>query len=78
MLYHRTKDPLYVRDFLGHKSMKNTEKYMNIERTLFSGTDGDAYTVKVTDKQHEATTYLEQGFEWVGIKDNLIFLRKRK
>lgn len=27
MLYHRTKDPLYVRDFLGHKSMKNTEKY---------------------------------------------------
>jgi integrase len=78
MLYHRTKDPLYVRDFLGHKSMKNTEKYMNIERTLFSGTDGDAYTVKVTDKQHEATAYLEQGFEWVGIKDNLIFLRKRK
>ena len=78
MLYHRTKDPLYVRDFLGHKSMKNTEKYMNIERTLFSGTDGDAYTVKVTDKQNEATTYLEQGFEWVGIKDNLIFLRKRK
>jgi len=24
------------------------------------------------------TTYLEQGFEWDGIKDNLIFLRKRK
>ena len=77
-LYHRTKDPLYVRDFLGHKSMKNTEKYMNIERTVFGGADSDTYTVKVTDKQHEATTYLEQGFEWIGVKDSLIFLRKRK
>jgi integrase len=77
-LYHRTKDPLYVRDFLGHKSMKNTEKYMNIERKLFSDGESDTYTVKVTDKQHEATMYLEQGFEWLGVKDNLIFLRKRK
>ena len=77
-LYHRTKDPLYVRDFLGHKSMKNTEKYMNIERTVFGGADNDNYTVKVTDKTHDATMYLEQGFEWLGVKDNLIFLRKLK
>ena len=39
---------------------------------------GDEFTVKVTAKQEEATTCLEQGFEWVGVKDNLIFLRKRK
>jgi integrase len=77
-LYHRTKDPLYVRDFLGHKSMKNTERYINIERKMFANYEGDEFTVKVTAKQEEATTYLEQGFEWVGIKDNLIFLRKRK
>ena len=77
-LYHRTKDALYVRDFLGHKSMKNTERYINIERKMFANYEGDEFTVKVTDKQHEATTYLEQGFEWIGVKDNLIFLRKRK
>jgi integrase len=77
-LYHRTKDPLYVRDFLGHKSMKNTERYINIERKMFANYDGDEFTVKVTAKQDEATTYLEQGFEWIGVKDNLIFLRKRK
>ena len=77
-LYHRTKDPLYVKDFLGHKSMKNTEKYINIERKMFANYEGDEFTVKVTCKQEEATTYLEQGFEWIGIKDNLIFLRKRK
>jgi integrase len=77
-LYHRTKDPLYVRDFLGHKSMKNTEKYVNIERKMFADYGSDEWTVKVTGKQEEATTYLEQGFEWVGVKDSLIFLRKRK
>ncbi|MCL2643443.1 MAG: tyrosine-type recombinase/integrase [Candidatus Bathyarchaeota archaeon] len=78
MLYHRTKDALYVRDFLGHKSIKNTEKYINIERKLFADYTGDEYSVKVTSEPHEATTLLEQGFEWVGVKENLIFLRKRK
>jgi integrase len=77
-LYHKTKDPLYVRDFLGHKSMKNTERYINIERKMFADYGNDEFTVKVTAKQEEATIYLEQGFEWVGVKDNLIFLRKRK
>ena len=78
MLYHKTKDPFYVRDFLGHKSMKNTEKYVNIERKMFAEYGNEEFTVKVTSKQEEATIYLEQGFEWVGVKDNLIFLRKRK
>jgi integrase len=76
-LYHKTKDPLYVKDFLGHKSMKNTEKYVNIERKIFADYENDEFTVKVTDKPEEATKYLEVGYEWVGVKDNLIFLRKR-
>jgi integrase len=78
MLYHQTRDAFYVRDFLGHKSMKNTEKYVNIERKMFADYGNDEFTVKVTSKQEEATVYLEQGFEWVGVKDSLIFLRKRK
>jgi integrase len=77
-LYHQTKDPFYVRDFLGHKSMKNTEKYINIERKMFADYGNEEFTVKVTSKQEEATVYLEQGFEWIGVKDSLIFLRKRK
>ena len=77
-LYHRTKDPLYVRDFLGHKSMKNTERYVDIERKMFANYEGDEFTVKVTAKQEEAIIYLEQGFEWLGVKDSLIFLRERK
>ena len=35
MLYHKTHDPYYVKDFLGHKCLSNTEIYINIERTLF-------------------------------------------
>ncbi|MEM2108674.1 MAG: tyrosine-type recombinase/integrase, partial [Candidatus Bathyarchaeia archaeon] len=78
MLYHKTKDPLYVRDFLGHKSMKNTEKYVNIERKIFTDYGNEEFTVKVAQTQHELVALLEQGFEYVCQKDNLIFLRKRK
>jgi integrase len=78
MLYHRTKDALYVRDFLGHKSIKNTEIYINIERKMFADCEDDEFIIKVTSKPEEATKYLEVGFEWVGVKDSLIFLRKRK
>jgi len=76
MLYHKTRDPYYVRDFLGHKSLQNTEIYINIEHTLFEpGTD--EFTVKATDKTEEVKSLLEVGFEYVCQKDNLVFLRKR-
>jgi NAD(P)H-nitrite reductase large subunit len=38
----------------------------------------EEFAVKVTVMHEEAIKYLEQGFEWVGAKDSLIFLRKRK
>jgi hypothetical protein len=58
--------------------IKNTEKYINIERKIFADYADDEYTVKVASEQHEAAMLLEQGFEWVGVKENLIFFRKRK
>jgi hypothetical protein len=78
MLYHKTKDPFYVRDFLGHKSMKNTEKYAKVERTMFGEYGNDEFTVKIAQTPQELSTLLEVGFEYVCQKDNLIFLRKRK
>jgi integrase len=76
-LYHQTKDPYYVKDFLGHKSLKNTEIYINIERTIFEPTSED-WTVKVVQQPDEVKSLLEVGFEYVCQKDELIFLRKRK
>jgi len=77
MLYHQTKDPYYVQHFLGHKSIRNTEIYINIEHTMFEPTS-DEFTVKVASKTDEVKALLEVGFEYVCQKDGLIFLRKRK
>jgi len=77
MLYHQTKDPYYVKQFLGHKELRNTEIYINIERTMFEP-GSDEFTVKVAEKPEEIKALLEVGFEYVCQKEGLIFLRKRK
>jgi integrase len=77
MEYHKTKDVFHVKNFLGHKSVKNTEIYINIENTLFEPSR-DEFTVRVVEKAEEVKGLLEVGFEYICQKDNLIFLRKRK
>jgi integrase len=76
--YHRTKDICYVQQLLGHKDIRNTMVYINIEHTIFGEGADDEFTVRVTEKPEEVKTLLETGFEYVCQKDNLIFLRKRK
>ena len=76
-LYHKTKDPYYVKEFLGHKSIKSTEIYITIERTIFEPTN-DEYTVRVATKPEEIKGFLETGFEYICEKNELVFLRKRK
>ena len=78
MLYHQTKDPYYVQHFLGHKSLKSTEIYINIEHTIFESGANDQFTVRIAEKPEEIKELLEVGFEYVCQKDTLIFLRKRK
>ncbi|MEM2889465.1 MAG: site-specific integrase [Candidatus Bathyarchaeia archaeon] len=75
MLYHQTKDPYYVKQFLGHKTLKNTEIYITVEKTIF-GEYSDEFTVKVATKPDEIKALLESGF--VCQKDDLMFFRKRK
>jgi integrase len=77
MLYHQTKDPYYVKQFLGHKSLKNTEIYINIERSLF-GEYSDEFTVRVASKPEEIKELLETGFDYICEKDGLMFFRKRR
>lgn len=78
MLYHKTKDANYVKQFLGHKCMSNTEIYINIEHTLFEEQSDDEFTVKVAEKPEDIKALLEAGFEYVCQKDGLIYTRKRK
>jgi hypothetical protein len=77
MLYHQTKDPYYVKQFLGHKTLKNTEIYITIEKTIF-GEYNDEFTVKVASNPEEVKALLETGFEYICEKDGLMFFRKRK
>ena len=47
--YHRAKDRFHVKNFLGHKSVKNTGICINIERKLFDDSN-DGFTVEVLEK----------------------------
>jgi integrase/predicted RNA-binding Zn-ribbon protein involved in translation (DUF1610 family) len=76
--YHRTKDIIYVQQLLGHKDIKNTMIYINIEHAIFGAGDNDEFTVRVTEKPEEIKEFLQIGFEYVCQKDNLVFLIKRK
>jgi len=78
MLYHQTKDPYYVKEFLGHRSIKNTEIYITVERTIFSESGDDEFTVKVANNPEEIKNLLEAGFQYICEKDGLLFFRKRK
>ena len=78
MEYHRTKDIVYVQQLLGHRDIKNTMIYINIEHTIFGLGADDEFHVRVTEKTEEIKALLEMGFEYVCQKDNLLFLRKRK
>ena len=73
MTYHKTKDILYVKKVLGHKSINSTLLY-----TQLINFEGDEYDVKVAETRLEITRLLEAGFEWVGKDgDGLTYFRKR-
>jgi len=78
MLYHQTKDILYVMKFLGHKNIKNTLLYVTIDSTIFGLEDNDEFTVKVAETLKEACELLEAGFEYVTDMDGKKIFRKRK
>jgi integrase len=76
MEYHKRPDPFYLRDFLGHKNLKNTEIYVTVERTIFQTQSSD-FTVKVASTLDEFTKLLEVGFEYVCDYGDRKVLRKR-
>jgi integrase len=78
MEYHKTKDILYVKNLLGHRDIKNTEIYINLERAIYGESGESEYHVKVASKPEEIKSLLEVGFEYVCEKDGLLYFRKRK
>ncbi len=73
MLYHRTKDILYVKEQLGHRRLENTLVYTHL--TDFKD---EEYVVRVANTVKEACQLQEAGFEYVTEMDNAKLFRKRK
>jgi integrase len=71
--YHRTKDLLYVKAFLGHTDLRSTLKYIQL---VNFGDDG--YFCKVAKTVAEASELIEAGFDYVMEIDGLRLFRKPK
>jgi integrase len=76
MLYHETKDMYYVMQRLGHKSIKNTLLYVQLEEALFQGETN--YISKVAKTEKEICSLVEAGFEYVTEFQGTKIFRKRK
>ncbi len=77
LLYHQTKDIIYVKEFLGHKRIEDTMLYIQVAEVIFKETT-DEFTVRIAKTPKEIRALLEVGFEYVCEKDRLMFFRKRK
>lgn len=76
-LYHKTKDILYVMNFLGHKNIKNTLMYVQLEEAIYK--DGsDDYISKAATTVEEVCTLVEAGFDYICDVGEAKVFRKRK
>jgi len=78
MEYHKTKDILHVKELLGHKCLDSTLIYINVEKAVFGDEKGDEFHVRVAQTPEEIKELLETGFEYICVKDGLMFFRKRR
>ena len=77
MLYHQTKDILYVMDFLGHKNIKNTLRYVQLEESLYQRENED-FICKVASTIEEAKTLIESGFQFICDFNGAKLFKRRK
>jgi integrase len=73
MEYHKTRDILHVMNLLGHRNIESTLVY-----TQLISFESDEYYSAVATTVDEAKKLLEEGFEYVCQKDDIILFRKRK
>lgn len=73
MAYYKTKDIIFTMRFLGHKNIKNTLRYVHLINF-----DKEEYICKVAKSIEEASSLIEQGFEYVTEMKGIPLYRKRK
>ena len=78
MEYHRTKDILYVMRLLGHKTLKSTMIYIDLEKAIYGSLQSEEFTARVANTLEEAFSLVEAGFDYVTEIDGGKIFRKRK
>ncbi len=73
MEYQKTHDILHVMKLLGHRNIDNTLVY-----TQLIGFESDEYHSAVAETVGETRKLVEDGFEYVCQKDEVMLFRKRK
>ena len=76
MEYHKTQSIFHVQRLLGHRSILNTQIYINLEQAIFEANDD--YEVKIAENLDAACKLLEVGFEYVTDMEGRKLFRKRK
>lgn len=78
--YHRTKDLLHVQQLLGHREVKNTMLYIQLDKHLFQNFNENQYTTKIAHNVEDACKLVDVGFEFITgeYSDGGKIFRKRK
>ncbi len=69
----------HVKAILGHRSIMNTQRYVELYIEMYGNLQPENYVSKVATTKEERKMFIESGFEWVGQdNDGLTYFRKRK
>jgi len=74
-LYRKTRDILYVKEYMGHRSISSTLKYIHLSNTL---DETGEYICKAARTVKQAKELIEQGFEYVCEIENVKLFKKLK
>ncbi len=73
MTYLKTRDIVFTQNEMGHRSIKNTLKYIHLVNFK-----EDEWISKVARTLREACELIEAGFEYVTDMEDVKIFRKRK
>jgi len=72
--YHKTKDIVHVSRLLGHRSIQNTLRYIQLQAE-----EDDSFLCKAAKSRSEVTVLVESGYDYVcKLEDGIQMFRKRK
>jgi len=76
--YHRTKDILYVKTVLGHKSILTTQHYVEIYSQIYGNDKPDQFITKIAVTKEERITLLDDGRTFIKNDGDDWYFRKPK